>query len=131
MADPEKSKEKQQTILVVDDDDELRLALVKSLSKESYRVYAGANFDDGLEILRTQKIDLLLSDLKMPDKSGIDLLKEVKTVSPQTRVIIITAYGEMESYLDAMNIGAFDYINKPINRDDLLEMVTRALDLPG
>ncbi|TET38775.1 MAG: response regulator [Planctomycetota bacterium] len=131
MTESPKSEEKQQTILVVDDDEELRLALVKSLSKANYRVYAGANFTDGIEILRTQKIDLLLSDLKMPDKSGLDLLKEVKSISSQTRVIIITAYGEMSSYLEAMNIGAFDYINKPINRDELLEMVSRALDLPG
>ncbi|MHC4661767.1 MAG: response regulator [Planctomycetota bacterium] len=131
MSDVSKDNEKQPTILVVDDDEELRLALVKSLSKANYRVYAGASFGDGLEILRSQQIDLLLTDLKMPDKSGIDLLKEVKEIAPQTRVIIITAYGEMGTYLEAMNIGAFDYINKPINRDELLEMTRRALELPG
>ena len=126
----EAKPKKQNTILIVDDDEELRLALVKSLSKADYRVYAGADFNDGLEILRSQKIDLILSDLKMPGKDGIELLKEVKTISPESKVIIITAYGEMNSYLEAMNIGAFDYINKPINRDELLQMVARALDLP-
>jgi len=131
MAEKSPNDERQRSILVVDDDEELRLALVKSLSKAKYRVHAGANFKDGLDILKSQQIDLLLTDLKMPDKSGIDLLKEVKTVSPKTRVIVMTAYGEMESYLEAMNIGAYDYINKPINRDALMDLVKNALALPG
>ncbi|NPV03231.1 MAG: sigma-54-dependent Fis family transcriptional regulator [Syntrophaceae bacterium] len=115
-------------ILVVDDDRGMQDMLDIMLSREGYQV---ATADDGaaaLEIIRKKKFDLVITDLKMPRVDGIDLLRGVKEAAPETAVILLTAFASGETALAAMREGAYDYVEKNFNVDDLLTIVRDALE---
>jgi len=122
------SQETAPTILVVEDDFSMRELLRKVLEKNDYHVVEA---EDGTQALlrleQTPEISLVLTDIKMPGKDGMDLLQEVAKMSSQIKVILITAFGEVEQYLDAMNLGAFEYLNKPFRNQQLLDIIKRAL----
>jgi len=114
-------------ILVVDDDRGMQDMLDIMLSRAGYQV---ATADDGaaaLEIIRKRKFDLVITDLKMPRVDGIDLLRGVKDTAPETAVILLTAFASGETALAAMREGAYDYVEKNFNVDDLLTIVRDAL----
>jgi two-component system response regulator FlrC len=114
-------------ILVVDDDLHMRLALKESLSKAGYAVSVA---EDGLratEVIKRGSCDLVITDVRMPHKSGIDLLESVRETSSLVPVILITAYGTIQDAVKAIKEGAFDYIQKPFNTETLYGVVKRAL----
>jgi two-component system response regulator HydG len=115
-------------ILVVDDQRNMRTTLGMMLRGAGYEVDEAADGDQGCERGATGAYDLILTDLRMGNKDGIDLLRAVKEVQPMTEVIVMTAYGTIESAVEAMRLGAFDYIQKPFTEQELLVKIGRALE---
>jgi two-component system NtrC family response regulator len=118
-------------ILLIDDDTSLRRVLEYNLQEAGYEVLAAADGDQGLAIFNEQTPDLVITDLKMPGMSGFELLSAIKSSSPQTLVMVITAFGAVETAVEAMKLGAYDYITKPFNRDELRLVVAKALEMRG
>jgi DNA-binding NtrC family response regulator len=116
------------TILIVDDDAAMREMLVSLLEAESYRVEAAASVDHALERLRDRDYDVVLSDIRMPGKTGIQLAQEIREIRARTPVILMTAFGTMDSAIEAMRAGAFDYVVKPFKREGILVALERALE---
>lgn len=106
-------------VLVVDDEENARIALRAILQQEGYEVNSVANGYEALEFLRHHKVNVVISDLKMPEMNGLTFLRELNRRYPSTRVIMVTAYGGVESYLEAIQLGAFEYIHKPVKVDEL------------
>lgn len=106
-------------ILVVDDDQSIRDVLAIVFRKEGYRVEEAINARDALKKLKNDSFDLIVSDIKMPDLSGIELLKKVKAIHPEMPFVLITAFASTNDAVEAMKIGAEDYITKPFNLDEL------------
>jgi DNA-binding NtrC family response regulator len=119
------------TILIIDDDTSLRRVLEYNLQEEGYRVLAAADGAEGLSLFDGEQPDLVITDLKMPGVSGFQVLAAVKERSPQTPVMVITAFGAVATAVEAMKLGAYDYITKPFNRDELRLTVRKALELRG
>ncbi|MDA8098171.1 MAG: sigma-54 dependent transcriptional regulator [Nitrospiraceae bacterium] len=117
------------SVLLVDDDQSLRRVIEFSLVEGGFSVTAVASGEEGLEQFSKARFDAVITDITMPGMSGIDLLRAVHTSEPGTPVIIITAYGTVESAVEAMKLGAFDYITKPFNRDELRIVLERALKI--
>lgn len=121
-----KSKTKK-TILLADDDVNLRRVLEFQLTEAGYKVSAASDGERALEIFSGGDFDCVVTDLRMPKLSGLELLEKIKTANAEIPVIVITAFGEVETAVTAMKAGAFDYINKPFNRDEILLTLERAL----
>ena len=83
--------------------------------------------NEALVLIKENKFQLVITDLKMPGMSGMELIHEIQKLSPDTKVVVITAHGEWNTYLEAMERGAFEYLNKPINKDELFYAVKKAL----
>lgn len=115
-------------ILVVEDEDNTRLALTKLLTREGFLVEGVSNGYEALCYLRSQPVNLIVTDIKMPRMDGITFLRELNKNFPKSNVIMITAYGGVDSYLEAMNLGAFEYINKPVRIDELKAIMKKILD---
>jgi two-component system NtrC family response regulator len=115
-------------ILVVDDDDSLRRVMEVRLQQEGYTVSVAASGEEALDLLSEEPIDLVLSDVRMPALSGLDLLKAIHTQQPETIVILMTAYATIESAVEAVKAGAYDYITKPVGVDELRLLLSRALE---
>ena len=119
--------QKNVNILVVDDDHSLRNMLSFVLGKEGYQVVESESGLDALKKLKGGKYDLVISDIRMPDFSGIDLLKKIKTHDPELPVIMITAYAATHDAIEAMKLGAEDYIMKPFNLEELKIIISKSL----
>jgi two-component system response regulator HydG len=115
-------------ILVVDDQRNMRATTAMLLRSESYTVQEAASGEEALQLLSDKSIDLLLTDLKMAPMDGLTLLRRAREASPNTQVIIMTAYGSVESAVAAMQAGAFDYLTKPFKGGDLTFKVQKALE---
>jgi two-component system response regulator HydG len=116
-------------ILVVDDQRNMRTTLSLMLRSAGHDVSEAAHGDEVCErVVRGESYDLVLTDLKMGGRDGIEVLRYVKEVSPLTEVIVMTAYGTIESAVEAMRIGAYDYIEKPFGEEELLVKVARAVE---
>jgi two-component system response regulator PilR (NtrC family) len=115
-------------ILVVDDEKSMREVLDIFLKGEGYDVVIADRGEKATEIVKRDIFNLVISDLKMPKVSGFDLLKIIKEVSPNTTVVIMTAFGTTESAVEAMKLGAFDYIQKPFKMDDIRLVVKNAFE---
>ncbi len=116
------------SILVVDDEENAREGLSKILSKEGYRVETAANGKEAIDTLKRQRYELVITDMRMPLMDGFEVLREIKKMDENIGVIMITAYGEVESYLEAMNMGAFEYINKPVRVNELKRVISKVLE---
>lgn len=112
-------------ILVVDDEENARVALSKILTHDGYDVSSAGNGVEALNFLRSKDVELIITDLNMPEMNGLMFLRELNRSHPSSNVIMITAYGEVESYLEAMTLGAFEYINKPVKYDDLKKIINK------
>ncbi len=113
-------------ILVVDDEPLQRDILKNILSDAGYETYTGASGEEALEIARTVGPDVVLTDLKMKQLNGIDLMEQIKTSNDETAIIIMTAYGSVPTAVEAMKKGAFDYLSKPLEKEMVLLTVKRA-----
>jgi DNA-binding NtrC family response regulator len=111
------------SILVVDDESSMRLLLSGILEGEGYQVTPAPDGQTALELIRRRKYDLVLSDLRMPGLDGLSLLKLVKEQTPETAVIILTAYGSVENAVETMKAGAADYLTKPLKNPDELRLL--------
>jgi len=118
---------KKQIIHVIDDEPIIHEVLGELLTSEGYDVEISANGKEGLEKQGSQNFDLILLDLLMPGMNGIEVLKKLKQRDPNVVVIIITAYASVESAINAMKIGAYDYIQKPFKHEELLLTINRAI----
>jgi len=102
-----------ETILIVDDEKNYLVVLSAFLSEEGYETMTAEEGQEALEILETADIDLVLTDMKMPSMDGIELLRRIKKKSPDLPLVVMTAYGTVEKAVEAMQQGAFNFIQKP------------------
>jgi DNA-binding NtrC family response regulator len=118
---------KKTTVLLIDDDQSLRRVIEFSLVEQGHLVRTAATGEEGIELFEKEHFDAVISDITMPGMSGIDVLKKIHGADSALPVILITAYGTIESAVEAMKQGAFDYITKPFNRDELRLTLDRAV----
>src|SRR5579885_3091365 len=116
------------TILVVDNDREMTSMLSDILRGAGYRTLCASSGSEALEMVRKQEPDLLISDLRMTGMNGHQLQVEVKKIAPAVPTVIVTAFGSIQTAVESMKLGAFDYITKPFSNQDLMIMVSRALE---
>ncbi|MBI2114685.1 MAG: response regulator [candidate division NC10 bacterium] len=126
---PERSggHEARTRILVVDDDGEMRALLADVLGDEGYDVVEAANGAEALIRLRADSFAAIVLDKNMPGLSGLDLLPGLRVICPETPVILITAFGDVATYMEAMEKGAYEYVFKPFRMEELLRVLRRAL----
>ena len=115
-------------ILVVDDEINIRGALVTLLEKKQYQVRSAGTGEDALEELEAATADLVLTDLKMPGMGGMEFLRRLKQRWPDTEVLVMTAYGSIDTAVEAMRCGAYDYVTKPIDRERFPVVIEKALE---
>ena len=118
-------------ILIIDDDSSLRRVLEYNLQEEGYEVQSASSGEEGLYLYVQFQPSLVITDMKMSGMDGLMVLNSIKTRSPETLVIIITAFGTVDVAVGAMKAGAYDYITKPFNRDELRLTVAKALQFSG
>ncbi len=115
-------------VLVAEDEEITRKHIVGTLIAEGYEVEGVDNGADALRKIKSGDYDVLIADIKMPRMTGLELLPRVKAVSPETEVIVITGFGSISSAVDAMKKGAFDYLPKPFDLDELVLKINKVGD---
>ena len=125
----DKMKQAGKRILIVDDEENARIALSKILTLEGYDVSSARNGLEALDSLQKRDVELVITDINMPEMDGLTFLRELSRSHPKSNVIMITGYGEVESYLEAMDLGAFEYINKPVKYDDLKRVINKIFNV--
>ncbi|HKP60994.1 MAG TPA: sigma-54 dependent transcriptional regulator [Polyangiales bacterium] len=113
-------------VLVVDDEENIRLVLQTLLTKKGYEVTTAVSAEQALSLAAESAPDFVLTDVKMPGMSGIDLCRELRARAPQTCVIMMSAYGSVEQALEAVRVGAYDYVAKPFKQDEILFALAKA-----
>ena len=116
------------SVLVVDDEMEFREVMVKWLSKKGLEARSAESGRDGLAMIERQRIDVVLLDVKMPGMDGIETLRQIKQRKPLIEVVLLTGHASVESGIEGMKLGAFDYLMKPIELDPLIEKLTEAYE---
>jgi DNA-binding NtrC family response regulator len=114
-------------ILIIDDDPHFLHVLQRTLAREKFAVTATSDPCKAVEVLRSGSFDLIICDLRMPDCDGLNLLQAVRRAGSEVPVIILTAYGEVDTYLEAMNAGATEYLNKPVRSEEFVQVVRNCL----
>ena len=117
---------KGRSVLIIDDEPLMRLSMVDALSAVGYEVRDASMGDEGIGLLHERRFDLVVTDLRMPGSDGLQVVQAGKDISSDTEVIVITAHGSVGTAVQAMKLGAFDYITKPFSMDELLLTVDRA-----
>jgi two-component system response regulator AtoC len=115
-------------VLLVDDEDTIRLFLEKTLRDEGYEAITAATGGEAIDVTRNELPDLVLLDLKLPDINGIEVLQQIKEMLPEVCVIMLTAFGDIETAVSAIKKGAFDFVSKPVNLEQLLLVVEKGLE---
>jgi len=111
-------------ILLIEDEKITRISLTNTLKSEGYDVFSSSTGIEGLEIFDKTYFDVVITDLRLPKMNGIDILKKVKKKSPNTTLVVMTAYATVETAIDALKLGAYDYITKPFSPDKLLKILS-------
>ena len=114
-------------ILAVDDEENIRVMLKRGLARAGYEVVTAQSADQATELLKTEKFDLVLQDITMPGKSGMDFLPEIIAKYPELAVIMLTGIADVSTGVRAMRGGAYDYVNKPVSLADLIIRIEHAL----
>lgn len=109
------------SILLVDDDDTFRERLSHAFQDRNWTVFTAKNAQEGIVLAQKNSPEFVLLDLKMPGKSGLELLKEVMAVDPQTKVVMLTGYGSIATAIEAMKLGATNYLTKPVDVEEILK----------
>jgi two-component system response regulator AtoC len=115
-------------IMVVDDEHLIRWSLEQNLRKQGYEVLTAGNGEDALKLVREEQPELVLLDIHMPGISGLEVLEKIKEFDDEIIVIMVTAHGGLETAVNAMRMGAYDYINKPFNLDEMSLVIKKALE---
>ena len=113
-------------ILVVDDDERLRERLGRALEARGYAVRMAGDYDQALAVARESLPEMAVVDLRMPGPSGLELIRALKDLDPETRIVVLTGYGSIATTIDAMRLGAVYYLQKPADADDVLGAFARA-----
>lgn len=108
------------TILVVDDNELLRERLARALRQRGYDVRTAGSYEEAMAMAREESPEMAVVDLKMPGKSGLELLRDLKELDPATRIVMLTGFGSIANAVDAMRLGAMNYISKPADADDVI-----------
>ncbi len=116
------------TVLIVDDEEDFRVTLVKRLQKRHLEVFGAESGSKALTLMEAMVFDVVVLDVKMPGMDGIETIKEMKKKNPLTEVILLTGHASLESGIEGMKLGAFDYVMKPVNIDELLEKIHQAYE---
>ncbi|MGE0791445.1 MAG: sigma-54-dependent transcriptional regulator [Sandaracinaceae bacterium] len=116
------------TILVVDDEESNRQSLEKIFEREDFRVLTAGSGREALDQCRQHRVDVVLTDLMMPGMSGIDLIKALSSVAPDAEVVVMTAYGTIETAVESMREGAYDFVEKPLKRMQIVKTVKKAAE---
>lgn len=114
-------------ILVIDDEKIVLNSCTRILSDEQYEIHTVQTGAEGLQKLKDEKFDIVLTDLKMPEISGIEILKRIKEFYPGTIVIMMTGYSTVQTAVEAMRLGAYDYVPKPFTPEELVQAVDKAI----
>src|SRR3954464_9543996 len=114
-------------VLIVDDEPNLRKILAAQLSRDGYDVLLAEDGEQGLSLLREHHIDLVVTDLKMPKVDGMTLLREALQEDRELPIVMITAHGTVDTAVEALKLGAFDYLTKPFDKDEVRQVVAKAL----
>ncbi|MEK6590998.1 MAG: sigma-54 dependent transcriptional regulator [Nitrospinota bacterium] len=115
-------------ILLIEDDEIMRITVADSLKKMGWSVTTAEDGQEGLNIIKNNIFDIIVSDIKLPKKSGIEILKETKEYYPDTEVIMITAFGDIKDSVEVVKLGAYDYIIKPFHTDNLIFRISKIID---
>jgi DNA-binding NtrC family response regulator len=115
------------TVLVVEDDDAMRDLLIEELSDSGFRVLAAADGRAGLECVKNHPVDLVITDLRMPELDGFDLIRDIKAMPESPHIVMVTAFGSIETAIKAVKLGAYDYITKPFEIEELVLVADKAL----
>ena len=115
-------------IMVVDDEHLIRWSLEQNLKKQGYDVLTAGNGEDALRLVREEQPDLVLLDIHLPGITGLEVLEKIKEIDDEIIVIMVTAHGGLETAVNAMRLGAYDYINKPFNLDEMAIVIKKALE---
>jgi two-component system response regulator RegA len=115
--------------LIIDDDERFRERLARAIRERGFNVHAAASGEEGLTILRDTQIDRILIDLKMPGGSGITFITKILALHPTSRIVILTGYGSIATAVEALKLGAFNYLTKPLNADRILAAFNDKPDL--
>ena len=115
-------------VLAVDDEQVVCESIRRVLSLEGYQVTTTTSAREGLDLVRKHEFDLILLDIKMPEVDGIEFLREARAISPEAEILIVTGYATIETADEAMRLGAFDYLEKPVSPPQLTVTAARALD---
>src|SRR3989304_6748412 len=121
--------EEKKSVLIVEDDELYRDFLIRYFTKRSFAVTAVQNGLEGFNEVEKKEFDLVLTDIRMPVMDGIEFLKKLKDNNKTPKVVVLTAYGEMDSYVKLLNWGAFDYLHKPVDINELSAVVDKILGL--
>jgi DNA-binding NtrC family response regulator len=116
------------SLLIVEDEEKMRELLQKILTTDGYRVKTASNGSEALAMIEETPFDIVLSDVKMPGLNGIELLKAVKKITAETYVVIMTAFGTIDSAVEAMKQGAFDYVSKPFKMDEIRILMNKIME---
>jgi DNA-binding NtrC family response regulator len=119
------------SILVVDDDSEMRELLLDVLGNEGYEVAEAKDGTEAVLALRAREFDIILMDKNMPGPSGLDLLPGFRRVCPRSQIIMMTAFGDVPSYMDAVEKGAVEYLFKPFRMEEMKAAIVKALESKG
>src|SRR5579872_5836907 len=114
-------------VLIVDDEPNLRKILSAQLSRDGYDVMTAEDGEAGLAALKEHHIDLVITDLKMPKVDGMSLLRAALKEEPELPIVMITAHGTIDTAVEALKLGAFDYLTKPFDKDEVRQIVAKAL----
>ncbi len=116
---------KDYSILIIDDEQTQREVLTGYLKKKGYHLLSADSGEEGIRLIKENMVDIVLSDYKMPDKTGMEVLEEVKGINPEISFVMITAYSTVENAVKAMRLGAYDYLSKPVDLDELDMMIEK------
>ena len=120
-----------QSIILVDDEDHFRGRLARAFTNRGYMVLQAADVDEAMVKIRENRPDWALVDLKMPEKSGLDLIRQAKEFQPSIKIVVLTGYGSIATATEAIKLGAHYYLPKPADVDDILNAFEKDADLPA
>jgi len=118
-----------QRVLIIDDDETVRDVLQSFLANKGFEVTLAVDGQSGIDCIKSSSFDIILTDLIMPGINGIEILKEISTLNIKTPVLVITAFGTVQTAVEAMKLGAFEYVTKPFNLDEIMIVINKALNV--
>ncbi len=119
---------KEPRILLVDDEDRFRQTLKKRISSRKYQVFDASSGIQALEMIQDNPVDVVVLDVRMPGLSGLETLTEIRKISPETEVILLTGHASVDPAIEGMKLGAFDYLMKPCQLEDLMVKIESAIE---